>query len=170
MDCQAAPKKGLTVKRGLAVALALFAFGSEIPAALAQGAPQCAQFQPLSEETIEEVWMPFKFSATEGRGRPAADLHADGRAFCCRRGSTLVKVLVDGVKTWCGVPDVAITNSKASHEKSIKFRTIACTDDAPHPRTPTLSDAIKTPTVDSATNTKTGKGTFDTLTGNPLAK
>ena len=165
MDCQAAPKKGLTVKRGLAVALALFAFGSEIPAALAQGAPQCAQFQPLSEETKKRA------DAVQA----AMKARVDRKQVCTlmtsfvAAESILVKFLVDN-KTWCGVPDVAITNSKASHEKSIKFRTMACTEDAPHPRTPTLSDAIKTPTVDSATNTKTGKGTFDTLTGNPLAK
>jgi len=33
-----------------------------------------------------------------------------------------------------------------------------------------LSDAIKAPSVDTAKDTKTGRGTFDTLTGNPLAR
>ena len=32
------------------------------------------------------------------------------------------------------------------------------------------ADAIKAPSVDNASNTKTGRGTFDTLTGNPLAR
>ncbi len=67
-----------------------------------------------------------------------------------------VKFLIDN-KTWCGVPDQAITAAKASHEKSVKFRDAACTEDAPQPKAPTLSDAIKTPTVNSATNTKTGQ-------------
>jgi hypothetical protein len=81
----------------------------------------------------------------------------------------VIKFLVDN-RTACQVPPQAITVSQANHIKSSKFRDAACAEDAPHPHAPTLSDAIKTPTVDSATNTKTGRGTFDTLTGNPLAR
>ena len=62
-----------------------------------------------------------------------------------------------------------IAAAKANHEKSLKFRTAAC-EEGPKPKAPTLSDAIKTPSLDTAKNTKTGRGTFDTLTGNPLAK
>jgi hypothetical protein len=165
MDCQAAFQKGLVTKHGLAMALALFAFGSQIPAAWAQGAPQCAQFQGLSEATKK------KADAVQA----AMKAKADRKEICTlmtsfvATESVLVKFLIDN-KTWCGVPDAAITNSKASHEKSMKFRTMACSEDAPHPKAPSLSDAIRTPTVDSATNTKTGRGTFDTLTGNPLAR
>jgi hypothetical protein len=84
--------------------------------------------------------------------------------------ATVIKFLEDN-RTTCGVPDQAITISKTNHEKSLKFKTMACNTDAPPPqKAPTLSDAIKTPSVDSATNTKTGRGTFDTLTGNPLAR
>lgn len=165
MNCQAAFRKGLITRRGLAVVLALLAFGSAIPAAWAQGAAQCAQFPSLSQETKKRA------DAVQA----AMKAKADRKEVCTLMTSfvaaeaTLIKFLVDN-KTWCGVPDEAITNSKASHEKSVKFRTMACTDDAPHPKAPSLSDAIKTPTVDSATNTKTGRGTFDTLTGNPLAR
>jgi hypothetical protein len=83
--------------------------------------------------------------------------------------TTVVRFLEDN-KVWCGIPDQVITSSKANHEKSLKFRTMACSEDAPRPKTPSLSDAIKTPSVDTAKNTKTGRGTFDTLTGNPLAR
>jgi hypothetical protein len=83
--------------------------------------------------------------------------------------TTVVKFLEDN-KVWCGIPDQVITSSKANHEKSLKFRTMACSEDAPRPKAPSLSDAIKTPSVDTAKNTKTGRGTFDTLTGNPLAR
>jgi len=165
MDCQAAFRSGLITKRGLAVALTLFALGSEIPPAWAQGAPQCAQFQPLSEETKKRA------DAVQA----AMKAKVDRKQICTLMTSfvasetALVKFLIEN-KTWCGVPDAAITNSKTSHEKSMKFRTMACSDDGPHPKAPSLSDAIKTPTVDSATNTKTGRGTFDTLTGNPLAR
>jgi len=73
-------------------------------------------------------------------------------------------------KVWCGVPDEALKVSKANHEKSMKFRTVACSEEGPRPKAPSLSDAIKTPSVDTAKNTKTGRGTFDTLTGNPLGR
>jgi hypothetical protein len=81
----------------------------------------------------------------------------------------VVKFLEDN-KVWCGVPNDALTVSKANHEKSIKFRTMACSEEGPRPKAPSLSDAIKAPSVDTAKNTKTGRGTFDTLTGNPLAR
>jgi hypothetical protein len=80
----------------------------------------------------------------------------------------VVKFLHDN-KTWCGIPDQAIAATNANHEKSLKFRTAAC-EEGPKPKAPTLSDAIKAPSLDTAKNTKTGRGTFDTLTGNPLAK
>lgn len=80
-----------------------------------------------------------------------------------------LKFLVDN-KTACDVPELAITNSKANHANSLKFREMACTEEGPRPRAPSLSDAIKTPTVDSAANTKTGRGTLDTLMGNPLSR
>lgn len=82
--------------------------------------------------------------------------------------SKVMKFLEDN-KTWCGVPDQVIAASKAGHEKALKFRTAAC-EEGPHPKAPSLSDAIKAPSVDTAKNTKTGRGTFDTLTGNPIGK
>jgi hypothetical protein len=83
----------------------------------------------------------------------------------------VVKFLIDN-KSWCSIPDNVIVQAKSSHEKTSKFRTMVCTE-APQPgkpKAPTLSEAIGTPSVDSAKNTRTGRGTFDTLTGNPLAK
>ena len=88
--------------------------------------------------------------------------------FLAAEGNAL-KFLVDN-KTACGVPDQAIANSKTNHAKSTQFREMACSENAPRQKTPTLSDAIKTPTVDSASNTKTGRGTLDTLMGNPLSR
>jgi hypothetical protein len=152
------------MKRGLAVALAALALGSGVPAAWAQ-APQCAQFPELSETARK------KADAVQA----AMKAKADRKQVCVLLQSfvaaeaTVIKFLVDN-RTWCGVPDQAISTSKINHEKSLKFRDQACNDSEPRPKAPSLSDAIKTPTVDSATNTKTGRGTFDTLTGNPLAR
>jgi hypothetical protein len=100
---------------------------------------------------------------------------ADRKELCTLMTSfvaaeTDVVKFLENNKVWCGVPDSAITVSKANHEKSIKFRTMACSEDGPRPKAPSLSDAIKAPSVDTAKNTKTGRGTFDTLTGNPLGR
>ena len=83
--------------------------------------------------------------------------------------TNVVKFLEDN-KVWCGIPEQIIAASKANHEKSMKFRTLACSEEGPRPKAPSLSDAIKAPSLDTAKNTKTGRGTFDTLTGNPLAR
>ena len=154
------------MKHSLAVVLAAIALATGVPAAWAQGqAPQCAQFPQLSETAHK------KADAVQA----AMKAKADRKQICVlmqsfvAAESSVIKFLVDN-KTWCGVPDQAITSSKSNHEKSVKFRDLACSDNDPHPKAPSLSDAIKTPTVDSATNTKTGRGTFDTLTGNPLAR
>jgi len=158
------------MKRSLAIACGLIALSGGIAAlsapALAQGAPQCGDFTRLSGEAKK------KADAVQA----AINAKADRKEICTLMTNfvasegTVVKFLEDN-KVWCGVPDDAIKMSKANHEKSLKFRTAACSADAaPAQKAPTLSDAIKMPSVDSATNTKTGRGTFDTLTGNPLAR
>jgi hypothetical protein len=80
----------------------------------------------------------------------------------------VVKFLDDN-KTACGVPQQAVTQAKAMHVNTVKFRDTVCAE-GPKAKVPTLSDAIGTTPLDTSTNTKTGRGTLDTLTGNPLAK
>ena len=130
------------------------------------GAPsQCNQFNALNNTTQTRA------NAVQAAMKAKAD-----RKEICKLMTTfvaaegqVVKFLNDN-KTWCGIPDQIVTVAKASHEKSLKFREEVCAE-APAPRTPTLSDAIKTAPVDSATNTNTKRGgTFDTLTGNPLGR
>jgi hypothetical protein len=148
----------------LALALASFAKDSAWAQLQAPPAAQCASFPKISEEAQKRGAL---VSA-------AIKAKADRKEICTLMTSfvaaenNVVKFLQDN-KVWCGVPDQVVAVSKANHEKSIKFRTAAC-EEGPHPKTPTLSDAIKAPSLDTAKNTKTGRGTFDTLTGNPLAK
>jgi hypothetical protein len=161
------------MKRSLAGALALFTCimgdGAVAGLAFAQAPPPgpaaCATFPKLSDEA-------------QKRGNAvttAMKAKADRKQLCALMNafipaeSAVVKFLIDN-QTWCGIPAQAIEASKAGHEKSLKFRTVVCAEDMGHGKAPTLSDAIKTPTVDSGANTKTGRGTFDTLTGNPLAR
>jgi hypothetical protein len=129
------------------------------------GGTQCNDFAKLAAEAQ-------KRSALVGAAMKAK---ADRKELCTLMTSfvaaeTDVVKFLETNKVWCSVPDAAINASKANHEKSIKFRTAACSEEAPRPKAPSLSDAIKPPSVDTAKNTKTGRGTFDTLTGNPLAR
>lgn len=157
---------GRSLATALAVGVALTAFAGP-RAAFAQAPPsQCADFVKLRDDTGKKA----------AAVRMATDHHAPRKEICTlvtrfvAAEGVMLKFLEDN-KTWCGVPDQVINVSKANHEKSIKFRTVACTEaPAGQPKVPTLSDAIGTPSVDTAKNTKTGRGTLDTLTGNPLAK
>ncbi len=129
------------------------------------GGTQCGDFAKLTAEAQ-------KRSALVGAALKAK---ADRKEICTLMtnfvaAETNVVKFLETNKVWCGVPDEAITVSKANHEKSMKFRTTACSEEGPRPKAPSLSDAIKAPSVDTAKNTKTGRGTFDTLTGNPLAR
>lgn len=150
----------------LFVLIAGLVLGGGFDPVWAQGAAACSDFPKISEEAHKRA------DAVQA----AMKAKADRKQICALMNSftvaeTNVIKFLEQNKTWCGIPDQAITASKASHERSLKFRTQICSEDAPHPKAPSLSDAIKTPTVDSAANTKTGRGgTFDTLTGNPLSR
>ncbi len=151
----------------LCVVSAAVAFAASPASAQMGQPPQCMQFPALSQATQ------LKANAVQAAMKARAD-----RKDICRLMTVfvaaedkVVKFLIDN-KTWCGVPDQAVVAAKASHEKSLKFRDAACTE-APEPKAPTLSDAIKTTPVDSSANTTTKAsrgGTFDTLTGNPLGR
>jgi hypothetical protein len=127
-------------------------------------ASPCNQFQPLTE-----------VARKRGAAIGAAQKHHPDRKEMCTLVSqfsvaeaAVVKFL-EVNQAWCGVPPEAVKSAKASHEKTLKFKEMVCAP-APQPKIPTLSDAIDTPKLDTSKNTKTGHGTFDTLTGNPLAR
>ena len=72
----------------------------------------------------------------------------------------------------CGIPAQVIDNMKQANAKSSEIRARVCQVAAagpPRPAAPSLSDALSAP-VTSSGNVKTGRGTFDTLTGNPLTR
>jgi len=125
----------------------------------------CEGFVPLRNDAQKKG---LAIGAAEKR-------HADRKELCSlvSRFSVAEGAAVNFLKsnkTWCGVPDQALAEAEASHQKTLKFRQVVCTA-GPEPRAPTLGDAIGTPELDTSKNTKTGNGgTFDTLTGNPLAR
>jgi hypothetical protein len=172
MDIQAAGAQGMMSPPGMSPS-GMPAQGMSPQGMPAQGAPQgglgapsqCAKFPALNSATQEKA---NQVSAAMKAHAPREEICHLMTVFVAAEES-VVKFLIEN-KTWCGVPDQAIAAAKTSHDKSTKFRDAACTA-GPSPKAPTLSDAIKTTPVDSAGNTKTGRfGTFDSLTGNPLAK
>ncbi len=154
------------MKRSLAMVLALLAFVAGTRLASAQAPPQCNDFVRLRDDAQEKA----------AAVRTAGEHKAERKEICTlvsrfyTAEAAVVKFL-EANKTWCGIPEEAIKTAKANHERTLKFRVAACTE-APvaRPKPPSLSDAISTPSVDTAGNTKTGRGTFDSLTGNPLAR
>ena len=154
------------MKSSRAILLAAFAMIAVSHAASAQAPSQCNAFIPLRDDAQQKA----------AAVRAATEHKAERKEVCtlvtrfATAEAAVVKFL-EANKTWCGIPDEAVKAAKTGHERTLKFRTVACSEaPAAQPKAPTLSDAIATPSVDSAANTKTGRGTLDTLNGNPLAK
>ena len=136
------------------------------PAWAQSAPPQCMAFVQLRTEAQEKATAVRTAIEKKVERKDVCSLV---QRFYAAEGA-VVKFLEDN-KTWCNIPDEAIAAAKQNHERSLKFRTAACTEaPAAKPRPPSLSDAITTPSVDTGENTKTGRGTLDSLTGNPLAK
>ncbi len=152
--------------RSLAMALALLALLAGTRLASAQAPQQCDSFLKLKNDAEKKA----------AAVRVAGEHKAERKTICTlitrfyTAEAAVVKFLETN-KTWCGIPEEAIKNAKASHERTLKFRVAACTEaPAARPKPPSLSDAISTPSVDTAGNTSTGGGILDSLTGNPLAR
>lgn len=86
--------------------------------------------------------------------------------------ATMIKYATTNAAS-CGIPAQILDTMKQGHVKSQEIRTRVCQVAANGPpraaAPPSLSDALSAPAPD-ASNIKTGRGTFDTLTGNPLGK
>jgi len=154
------------MKSSRAALLAAFAIIAASHAASAQAPVQCNAFMPLRDDAQKKA----------AAVRAATEHKAERKEVCAlvtrfATAEAAVVKFLEANKTWCGIPDEAVKAAKTGHERTLKFRTMACSEaPAAQPKAPSLSDAIGTPSVDSAANTKTGRGTLDTLSGNPLAK
>jgi hypothetical protein len=137
------------------------------------GQQECLEkFVPLRAAT-EKAANAIK-TATE-RGKPPA---AEACKLLSNFYSAEAKMLkyMEANSFQCGIPPQAVTQVKANHAQLAKVRKGAC--DAAKgggggpPLPPSLSDALGTTRVPDASTTRTGTGggTFDTLTGNPLAR
>jgi hypothetical protein len=71
----------------------------------------------------------------------------------------------------CGVPPKVIAQMKTNHAKTLKIRDGVCSAAPMAQSAPTLSDALGGPVIaDDESAKRPGRGTFDTLTGNVLAR
>jgi len=75
--------------------------------------------------------------------------------------------------TTCGVPPEVLQQVRSGHSRASQTSKQICEVAAqgPRPSGPSLSDALgTTPVVPDTNSTKKGQGTFDTLSGSPLAR
>jgi hypothetical protein len=134
------------------------------------GQPPCmAEFAPLRSEAEKRA----------GLIKAAADRKADRSEICTlitRFSEAEAKFVkyVEANHTWCGIPPNVVAQIKTNHGKTVATRKKVCST-APMgvqgpalPPGPGLSDALGLTRAPSAANTSTGKGTYDTLTGNPI--
>ena len=85
----------------------------------------------------------------------------------------MVKYVTDNGSA-CGIPPDAAKTMKANHSKTVEMRNKICSANAgpAAPRAPSLSDALGTSRLPdtSSPQTQKGGGTFNTLTGNAIAR
>ena len=153
----------LTVAAAVSLGLVAAETGTA-SAQMTQGSSACDAFLPLRNDAQAKG---VAIASAEKRHVERKELCKVVSTFYVAEGKAL-KFLQDN-RTWCGIPQQAVASAKEAHEKTLKFRDVVCTP-APQPHIPTLSDAIGTPSLDTSKNTKTNTGTFNTLTGNPLAR
>ena len=134
-----------------------------------QPPPACQQLLANRDETAKHGQA---IHAAGQKKVPPEELCKLFKTFLSSEGKML-KGLEQNAAT-CGVPPEVLKQVKASHEKAAQVGKNICDAAAqgPRPAGPSLSDALgTTPMVpDSSTATKKGQGTFDTLTGSPLAR
>lgn len=108
--------------------------------------------------------------------RAASERHAAANEACAlfntfsTAETKMIKYAEDNA-VWCGIPPQVLDGIKKEHAKTAEIRVKVCQAAAAPARSaaPSLSDALGSPIPDS-NNIKTGRGTYDTLTGTPLAK
>ena len=135
------------------------------------GAPPCmADFVPLRQEA-ETRAAAIKKAADSKAPRPQVCKLFQSFA----EAEAKVVSFVEKNQAWCGIPPQAVTQMKANHTRTLETRTKICAagvvSEAPAgPRGPNLGEALGVRTLPTPESFSNGRGTFDTLTGNPLAR
>jgi hypothetical protein len=161
----------MSLHRIISVALALAVVSSTASAQVAPGGgePPCIKdFIPLRQEAERRA----------NAVRSAGEKRAPREEVCslivrfAEAENKLVKYAEENA-VWCGIPGEALTQMKASQKQTQVARQRVCSaaGPAPQPRKPSLSEALSGgAALPTPQTSKTGRGTFDTLTGNALAR
>jgi|SRR5580704_7172915 hypothetical protein len=133
------------------------------------GTPPCFnEFMPLRQEAEKRALAVREASAKKATPQEACKLI--GRFS--EAEARVVKFVQDKGSS-CGIPADAAKQMKANHGNTTEMlkRVCAAAAGPPRPAGPTLSDALNSVTkLPTPEEVKPGRGTFDTLTGNALAK
>jgi hypothetical protein len=159
----------MLLSRGVPLLTAVLAWGAIAPSAQAQQMPCMNEIAPL-RQAVEKAGAAIK---------AAADKKAE-RSEICSRIKTFVAQEAKFIKyietnaSWCGIPPEAVTQLKGGHSHSLKMRNQACSGGpiggrAGPPPGPGLSEALGTSRMPT-NNDKADRGTYNTLTGNPISR
>lgn len=167
--------------------LVIVLLGLTAPAA-AQGFQPSQGFQPVAPQGAPAQQTPpcfkdFMALRQDAEKRGAAIKAAGERKATPQEACKLFNALmtsqrkmlkyVEANATWCGIPAQVLTQLKEGDKQVTQARDRICqvaSRGPAGPRAPTLSDALGTSITPDANTVRTGRGTFDTLTGNPLGK
>ena len=126
-----------------------------------QGPNPCEAFVPIRAQAEKDA---TAIKAASDRKASREEVCPLFKRFAVSEAK-MVKFLKDN-QSKCGIPPEAIKQSGLNHNKTVQIRNQVCST-GPGPVVPRLSDAFGGPLVPS-TDTTPNRGTFDTLTGNPL--
>jgi hypothetical protein len=134
-----------------------------------QGVPPCmAEFAPLRSEA-EKRAAAIKAAAAK-RVAPAELCQLFGKFV--ESEAKVVKFMEKNAAS-CGIPAQIITSTKTNHGKTLETKQKICSAGpvgGGEPKGPGLGEALGMRAVPTPDTTTTGAGTFDTLSGSPLAK
>jgi hypothetical protein len=136
----------------------------------AQAPPCIREFMALRQEAEKRALAVREASANGKHATPQEACQLIGR-FSEAEAKMIKYAAANNFS--CGIPPEALTQMKTSHGHTAELHKRVCTAAAnpPRPVGPTLSDALNSATkLPTMEDVKPGRGTFDTLTGNALAK
>jgi hypothetical protein len=141
------------------------------PASPFGGSPQqppCMdEFMPMRQEAEKRAGL---IREAGKKKAPREEICKLLQAFATAEGKMLK--FVETKSQQCAIPPQVAGQLKASHERTLKARTQVCSAaaGAGAAAAPSLSDALGTSRSPIPETTPTGRSTFDTLTGNALAR
>jgi hypothetical protein len=172
--CRAVPLAAMLMAVMLHPASAQFGGMPGMPGSPGFGAPPsapppaCQQLLTLRDESQKSA---LAIQTANQRHAPAPEACKLFRTFLAAE-TKMIKAIVDNGPQ-CGVPPEVPAQMRTGHARAQQIAKQVCDAAAQGPRAagPSLSDALgTTPAVPNAAAPKTGGGTFDTLTGNALAR